>query len=93
MSFKDLAKIEGYDLDAMEAELKAARARIAKSEEETRGFQEIVNSCHIAEITQENSKLKQAVAAAKARIAEMEAEKKELKNKFDEFKAAYGVFY
>ena len=34
MSFKDLAKVEGYNLDAMEAELKAAKERIAELEAE-----------------------------------------------------------
>ncbi len=40
MSFKDLAKIEGYNLDAMEAELKAARARIVELEAENQGLKD-----------------------------------------------------
>lgn len=62
MSVKDLLRMQGYDLDAMEAELVKATSRVAKAEDKNEELQKLVAS------------MEKELSAAKARIVEMGVE-------------------
>lgn len=66
MSFTDLARIEGYDLDAMEAGLVQAISRAARAEDKNEELQKLV------------ANMEKELSAARTRIAGLEAENKKL---------------
>lgn len=72
MSFKDLARMEGYDLDKMESDLAEAISRAARAEDKNEELQKLVASmekeltmarAYIAEVVAENRRLRQDIAA------------------------------
>lgn len=100
MSFKDLAKIEGYDLDAMKAKLSIAKERIAELEAEIKKQEEdqtarcagyiaeLEKVAHIRNVLEaRNVELEKAIREMNLRKIALEGENQQLKKQDEEWKS------